>query len=174
MVESQPILATRHTMSNTTYIISMEVQGIPYYLHNNGKFYNAFVYSDHKTYKTLNGAQKKAHQISALRPDTSVRVLSVKEGELLRKAKTVALYENVRYTDQMSESQLEMYGNLIKTLTPAQIHLGARRGSEKPMGYLLTYIRDMGMPKTSGWLVAEAILARFGIDNENCPWLNNS
>lgn len=161
-------------MSNTTYIIVMEVQGIPYYLHNNGKFYNALVNSNLKTYKTANGAQKKAHQISALRPDTAVKVISVKEGEFVKKGKVVALYENVRYTDQMNESQMKMYEHLLKTLTPALIIQRAKRDGEKPMGYLLTYIRDMGLPKTSGWIVAEAILSRFMIDNENCPWLNIS
>lgn len=161
-------------MIQTFYAIVMKVQGIPYYLHNNGNFYNAFVNSNLKTYKSVKGAEKKAREVSLKRPETSVSVIAVKEGQEIRKGSVVILYENVRYTDQMNNSQMKMYEHLLKTLTPATIIQRAKRDGEKPMGFLLTYIRDMGLPKTSGWIVAEAVLSRFMIDNENCPWLNIS
>lgn len=149
-------------------------EGIQMYLHKNGRFYNAFIDSNLKVYKNLQFAHKKGREISILRPDVSVNVLAVREGQEVRRGKVVALFENAYYTEQMSETQREIYDEIVKTYTPALIINRARREQEKPMGVLLSRIRDLGLPKTSGWLVAEAVLRHFAMDNENCPWLNNS
>lgn len=69
--------------------------------------------------------------------------------------------------------------NIIKEcteqLTKDTILSRAERDGERPMGFLLTYLRDnYSLPKTSGWSIAEKILERFGIDNmADYPWLKH-
>lgn len=71
---------------------------------------------------------------------------------------------------KLNTKQKEVFCELTSTLTRERIIGKAAHDEEKPMGYLLTYIRDMyNMPKTEGWNVAEALLNFFNIDNEN-PW----
>ena len=71
---------------------------------------------------------------------------------------------------ELTARQKEVFCELSTTLTSRYITGHAARDNEKPMGFLLTYIRDMyDMPKTEGWNVAEALLNFFNIDNEN-PW----
>jgi hypothetical protein len=42
----------------------------------------------------------------------------------------------------------------------------AERNNERPMGFLLTYLKDMYfIPKYYGWGVAERILKHFKIEN---------
>jgi len=55
---------------------------------------------------------------------------------------------------------------LKKDLTRDAIINSAIRDEEKPMGYLLTYIRDMyNLPKTDGWNIAVKVLEYFNIKN---------
>ena len=61
----------------------------------------------------------------------------------------------------------EILQDILSKLTPRMIIQGASRDNEKPMGYLLTYIRDMyGLPKTQGWDIAEAVLKHYNIENK--------
>lgn len=77
-------------------------------------------------------------------------------------------------TEQMNEKQHEAFNNFVNEFSAGVIYNRAARDQEKPMGFILTYLRDQGLPKVQGWIVGEAILKYFCIDNENCPWLNNN
>ena len=61
----------------------------------------------------------------------------------------------------------EVFNEIIKNLNGDDIINGAIRDDEKPIGYLLTYIKDeYNIPKKEGWNIAEAILKYFGIKND--------
>lgn len=77
-------------------------------------------------------------------------------------------------TEQMDVKQLEAFNQFTKEFCAGVIYNRAARDHEKPMGVILSYLRDQGLPKTQGWLVGEAILKYLHIDNEKCPWLNNN
>lgn len=77
-------------------------------------------------------------------------------------------------TKQMNEKQLEAFNEFTNEFSAGIVCNRAARDMEKPMGFILTYLRDQGLPKTEGWIVGEAILKYLQIDNENCPWLNNN
>ena len=68
-------------------------------------------------------------------------------------------------------TEFEIKQDLLSKLTPRIIIQGAIKGEEKPMGFLLTYIKDMyGLSKTQGWDIAESVLARYNIENKMfCP-----
>jgi hypothetical protein len=71
---------------------------------------------------------------------------------------------------ELTDRQKEVFCELTSDLTREKIIEKAARDGEKPMGFLLTYIRDRyNMPKSEGWNVAESLLHFFNIDNEN-PW----
>ena len=58
----------------------------------------------------------------------------------------------------------EIFAELSTTLTRERIVEGAIRDNEKPMGFLITYIRDMyGLPKTEGRSIAEDLLKFFDL-----------
>lgn len=64
----------------------------------------------------------------------------------------------------------QIFQELITDLSKEKIIEKAKIDQEKPMGFLLTYIRDMyNLPKTAGWQIAEKVLEYYGIDNEACP-----
>lgn len=71
-------------MEKTFYIIVMKIDGIPYYLHNNVKFYNGFINSNIKAYKSIKFAKKKYHEICSKRPHLLVNIIAVKEGQEIR------------------------------------------------------------------------------------------
>lgn len=77
-------------------------------------------------------------------------------------------------TEQMDEKQLKAFNDFINEFNAGVVYNRAARDKEKPMGFILTYLRDQGLPKTQGWIVGEAILKYLCIDNDNCPWLNNN
>lgn len=77
-------------------------------------------------------------------------------------------------TEQMDGKQREAFDNFINEFNAGVVCNRAARDKEKPMGFILTYLRDQGLPKIQGWIVGEAILKYLCIDNENCPWLNNN
>lgn len=61
----------------------------------------------------------------------------------------------------------EIKQELINNLSRSRIIEMARRDEEKPMGALLTYIRDMyGLTKTEGWDIALAVLYHFKVENK--------
>ena len=80
------------------------------------------------------------------------------------------------HTDEVTNTTISVrvsgnHGNvvhsLIKNLSRERIIEMARRDEEKPIGALLTYIRDMyGLTKTDGWDVASAVLNHFKIENK--------
>ena len=77
--------------------------------------------------------------------------------------------------DKMDEKQSRAFRDVRETLTKQDVLEGAKRGLEKPMGFLLTYLRDMyELTKSEGCIVAEALLKWFNIFNDaKYPWLNN-
>ena len=69
---------------------------------------------------------------------------------------------------ELSDRQKEVFCELTSRLTREKIIGKAIHDGEKPMGFLLTHIRDLyNMPKSEGWNVAESLLRFFNIDNEN-------
>ena len=69
---------------------------------------------------------------------------------------------------ELTDRQKEVFCELTNDLTRGKIIGKAAHDGEKPMGFLLTYIRDLyDMPKSEGWNVAESLLHFFNIDNEN-------
>ena len=56
---------------------------------------------------------------------------------------------------------------VMNMLTREQIIEKARRDGEKPMGYLLTYIKDMcNCSKIQAWPAAEKVLKEYNINND--------
>ena len=61
----------------------------------------------------------------------------------------------------------EIFNEIISQLSKDTIINGAMKDNEMPMGFLLTYIKDMyNIPKPQGWKIAEAVLRYFGIENK--------
>lgn len=61
----------------------------------------------------------------------------------------------------------EIFNEIIGQLSKDTIINGAMKDNEMPMGFLLTYIKDMyNIPKPQGWKIAEAVLRYFGIENK--------
>ena len=60
----------------------------------------------------------------------------------------------------------QIFQEIIKDMSPERILAKCRRDEERPMGVLLSYIRDMyGLPKTKGWAIAERVLDYYKIKN---------
>lgn len=58
----------------------------------------------------------------------------------------------------------KIYAECITALDRETIIKCAERDNETPLGYLLTYLKDMYfLPKYYGWGVAERILTHFNI-----------
>lgn len=87
------------------------------------------------------------------------------------------------YASSMTDIELQtLYNGIVKVASTSQelmdyidtlgytresILRGARRDGEKPMGYLLTSLRDhTGLPKRGVWKAAEYMLNKFEIKNE--------
>lgn len=128
-----------------------------------------------------------------MRPETIAETLSKVEGVAIYEcndpvnsefAREVADYINGREDSQLwcilintpaedaedaVTTRLEkIYAELEQTLTREQIIRGSRRDGEKPLGYLLTYLKDnYGLPKQAGFKVATDTLWRLGISNEH-------
>ena len=61
---------------------------------------------------------------------------------------------------------MDIFNDIIHNLTKWQILEKARRDEERPMGFLLSYIRDnYNLPKTQGWEIAEKVLDYYQIKN---------
>lgn len=61
----------------------------------------------------------------------------------------------------------EIFNEIISQLSKDAIINGAMKDNEMPMGFLLTYIKDMyNISKPQGWKIAEAVLRYFGIENK--------
>lgn len=74
---------------------------------------------------------------------------------------------NTNASVRVSGNHENVVHSLIKNLSRERIIEMARRDEEKPMGALLTYIRDMyGLTKTDGWDVAFAVLNHFKVENK--------
>jgi hypothetical protein len=59
----------------------------------------------------------------------------------------------------------QIYIECITALDRETIIGCAERGNETPLGYLLTYLKDMYfIPKYYGWGIAERILKHFDIE----------
>lgn len=59
----------------------------------------------------------------------------------------------------------QIYIECITALDRETIISCAERGNETPLGYLLTYLKDMYfIPKYYGWGIAERILKHFDIE----------
>jgi hypothetical protein len=59
----------------------------------------------------------------------------------------------------------QIYTECITALNRETIIKCAERGNETPLGYLLTYLKDMYfIPKYYGWVLAERILKHFDIE----------
>lgn len=57
----------------------------------------------------------------------------------------------------------EIYNLCIRDLERWQIERAAERDCEKPLGVMLTYLRDrFGIPKAQGFPIAEKVLNTFG------------
>lgn len=61
----------------------------------------------------------------------------------------------------------EIFDDIKSKLTHYDVIKGAIRDKEKPMGFLLTYMKDVyGIPKTRGFHIAERLLDLYHIVNE--------
>lgn len=56
-------------------------------------------------------------------------------------------------------NECDVYYTCLRDLTIEDINRTAERDCEKPLGVLLTYLRDrFGIPKPDGYPIAEAVL----------------
>lgn len=61
---------------------------------------------------------------------------------------------------------MDIFNDIIQHLTKWQILEKARRDEERPMGVLLSYIRDnYNLSKIQGWEIAEKVLDYYQIKN---------
>lgn len=60
----------------------------------------------------------------------------------------------------------EIFDEIIKRVTRGRILEISAKDNERPMGFLLTYIKDVyGLPKSKGWNIAERVLTHYNIEN---------
>lgn len=91
--------------------------------------------------------------------------------------KTVILEDNGRWCDVLVDAVVDTYKLKLRLVTPfedALHHLNryiildrAKKNNEKPLGYVLDYLKEnYSLPKTEGLPVAEKILNFFKIEEE--------
>ena len=60
----------------------------------------------------------------------------------------------------------EIFNDILKYWSRSDILEIAKRDNERPMGTLLTYIKDVyNLPKPQGWEIAERVIKHYNIVN---------
>lgn len=60
----------------------------------------------------------------------------------------------------------EIFNDILKYWSRSDILERAKRDNERPMGTLLTYIKDVyNLPKIQGWDIAERVIKHYNIVN---------
>lgn len=77
----------------------------------------------------------------------------------------IVLKVGILWTKNNMADTEKIYTECITAFDRETIIKCAERGNETPLGYLLTYLKDMYfLPKYYGWGVAERILKYFNIE----------
>lgn len=60
----------------------------------------------------------------------------------------------------------EIFNDILRYWSRSDILERAKRDNERPMGTLLTYIKDVyNLPKPQGWEIAEKVINHYNIVN---------
>lgn len=60
----------------------------------------------------------------------------------------------------------EIFNDILRYWSRSDILERAKRDNERPMGTLLTYIKDVyNLPKPQGWEIAERVINHYNIVN---------